>query len=125
VNARIVGAGLVLLVLFSGVETHGQRLRESEYRSLNTMAHEINFQKNGYVDVLLADQTVVVDNAFPMIWFADENEPERLDIDGMFTQRFGVRDALGDGNGMLMRTMETEWSFRVYPTQPFFAVQVG
>lgn len=97
----------------------------SEYRSLNTEFYQINIQKKGKVDVILGGVLPVVSNAYPMVWFADEREPDELDIDGRMTQRYRVEDRLGLGHGMMFRYKNCEWTLRTYPTQPFITVQVA
>ena len=96
-----------------------------EYRSLNTGAYEIAIQKNGRVDVALTSGEPVFLNAFPMVWFADKKEPEAIRLDGRYSQRFEVNDALGRGQGMRIRYRNIQWNLYAYPTKPYLAVQVA
>ncbi len=94
-----------------------------EYRSLNTGSYEIGIQKSGRVDVGLTSGEAVFINAFPMVWFADEKEPEEARLDGRFSNRFEVNDRLGRGQGMRIQYKQNLWALRTYPTKPFFAAQ--
>ncbi len=96
-----------------------------EYRSLNTDYYELAIQKNGRIDVALSSGETVFLDAFPMVRFEGDEKPEALKIDGRWSQRYEVNDALGRGNGMLLKYKNCEWSIRAYPSKPFFAVQVA
>lgn len=96
-----------------------------EYRSLNTGAYEIAIQKNGRIDVALVSGAPVFLNAFPMVWFADKKEQETIRLDGRYSQRFEVNDALGRGQGMRIRYKDVQWTLRAYPTKPYLAVQLA
>lgn len=95
-----------------------------EFRSLNTETYHIAIQKNGELDVTLASGEPVFDDAFPMVWIEGDRGPGAMAVDGTWSERFPVRDALGEGNGMALRKKECTWLLRTYPTQPFMAVQV-
>lgn len=96
-----------------------------EYRSLNTDQYQISIQKSGRADVALSSGQQVFHNAFPMVRFAGDTEPKALKVDGRWSERYDVDDALGVGNGMLLRYKDCEWSIRAYPSKPFLAVQVA
>lgn len=96
-----------------------------EFRSLNTDLYEIAIQKNGRIDVALANGELIFENVLPMIWFEGEDAPEKLPVDGRWGGRFPVDDKLGRGNGVVVAHKSTEWALRVYPSQPFYAVQVA
>ena len=96
-----------------------------EYRSLNTDTYAIVIQKNGRLDVSLADGSAVFENAFPMVWFEGKGAPELLAVAGRSSERFEVRDALGQGHGMRLLKDETVWSLHAYPTETYFSVQVA
>ncbi len=97
----------------------------TEYRSLNTETYEIAIQRNGRVDVILVSGEPAMTNAFPMVWIDGKGAPETLPVDGRFSEREAVNDPLGRGQGVMLLKDECEWNIRAYPTQPFFAVQVG
>ena len=96
-----------------------------EYRSLNTDYYQFAIQKNGRVDVALGSGEPVFLNAFPMVRLEGERSAEALKIDGRWSQRYEVDDVLGQGNGMLLKLKNCEWTIRAYPSKPFFAVQVA
>ncbi|MFP6596973.1 MAG: hypothetical protein VCC01_05910 [Candidatus Hydrogenedentota bacterium] len=96
-----------------------------EYRSLNTGTYEITIQKNGRVDVALTSGEPVYLNAFPMVWFANKKAPRAIRLDGRYSQRFEVNDALGRGQGMRIRYNDVQWTLRAYPTKPYLAVQLA
>lgn len=124
--SRGIAAVCGVLVALAGVAAQGQFYRPGEkYRSLNTALYEIAVQKNGRLDVSFVDGEPIFTNVFPMVWFADEEKPELLTLDGRFSGRFAVDDALGRGQGMRIARDTVEWALRAYPTQPFFAVQVA
>ena len=102
-----------------------QANRGTEYRSLNTDVYHIAIQKNGEIDVMLGGVTPSIFDAFPMVWFEGEREPEPIPTDGRWTLRNRVEDRIGDGQGMVQQFKALEWSLRAYPTRPFFAVQVA
>lgn len=99
--------------------------RSREFRSINTVAYELSVQRNGRLDIALASGVPVFDDAFPMVQLVGERRPTLLDVDGRFSQRYAVRDPLGEGQGMILAEGNCEWSIRTYPTQPFFAIQVS
>ncbi len=122
--ARVLPAVIVLGSLpCAGVSA--QTNRGKEYRSLNTELYHIEIQKNGEIDVFLGGTAGSMYDVFPMIWFDGEPEPERIKTDGRWTQRSGVEDRLGDGQGMVQQYKALNWSLRAYPTRPFFAVQAA
>ncbi len=96
-----------------------------EYRSLNTDYYQLAIQKNGRIDVALSSGQSVFLDAFPMVRFEGKRSAEALKVDGRWSQRYEVDDALGRGNGMLLKFKNCEWTIRAYPTKPFFAVQVA
>lgn len=95
-----------------------------EFRSLNTESYEIAVQKNGRLDVVLANGEPVFTNVFPMVWFEQKDAPKLLTVDGRYSQRFEVNDRLGQGQGMLLKKDECEWYLHAYPSKPFLAAQV-
>lgn len=96
-----------------------------EYRSLNTDYYQFAIQKNGRIDVALSSGQSVFLDAFPMVRFEGKRSAEALKVDGRWSQRYEVDDALGRGNGMLLKYKNCEWTIRAYPSKPFFAVQVA
>lgn len=93
-----------------------------EYRSLNTGVYEIGIQKNGRLDVGLSSGEAVFINAYPMVWFEGDKEPEEARLDGRQSNRFEVNDRLGRGQGMRIQYKQNLWTLRSYPTKPFLAV---
>ena len=122
---RLIAATAVILGLAEGAAQAQFYRPGQEYRSLNTSLYEIAIQKNGRLDVTFVDGDPIFTNVFPMVWFADKDEPELLPVDGRFSGRYAVDDALGRGQGMVLAHKTVEWALRTYPTQPFFAVQVA
>lgn len=122
-----IGLGVVLASLWCVSPTFAQLTYRpgQEYRSLNTDFYQIAIQKRGRLDVALSSGDVVFQDVYPMVRFADEEKPERLKIEGRWSQRYAVDDALGVGQGMLIRYKNCEWSIRAYPSKPFLAVQVA
>lgn len=96
-----------------------------EFRTINTARYEVSIQKNGRIDVLTPSGEAIFDDVFPMVWLADEDGPEPLDIDGRWSERKRVSDRLGAGHGMALRKGDCEWSIRTYTTQPFLVAQVA
>ena len=96
-----------------------------EFRSLNTDLYEVAVQKNGRIDLALANRELVFANAFPMVWFEGEEAPEPLTVDGRWSERMPVDDRLGQGQGMRLAKKDCEWHLRAYPGKPFLAVQVA
>lgn len=96
-----------------------------EFRSLNTGLYQISIQKNGRVDVSAASGEPIFANAYPMVWFADDKKPEAVRIDGRYSQRFEVNDALGRGQGMRIRFKNIQWTLHAYPTKTYFTVQMA
>ncbi len=96
-----------------------------EFRSLNTDLYELGVQKNGRVDLALATREFVFANAFPMVWFAGEDAPGMLAVDGRWSERTAVDDRLGQGQGMRLAKKDCEWHIRAYPGKPYLAVQVA
>lgn len=94
------------------------------YRTLSTDIFEVWIQKNGRTDIVHLDGSAIFDNACPMIQFADEEEAEQLPVDGRYTSRAEVDDALGEGNALIFSKKDCEWHIRVYPGKPFFTAQV-
>lgn len=93
------------------------------FRALTTDRYEIAVQKSGRVDVYFANLENIFDEACPLVQLDGEETPEALDINGRSTERVGVNDALGEGQGLLFSTKECAWRIHSYPTQPFFTVQ--
>lgn len=119
---------LVCLALFIILPAHAQLLQYKpgrEYRSLNTASYEISIQKNGRLDIALASGAPVFLNVFPMIQKAKDKEPKAIRLDGRYSQRFEVNDALGRGQGMRIRYKDVQWTLRAYPTKPYLAVQLA
>lgn len=96
-----------------------------EVRSLNTATYQIAVQRNGRLDVALTSGELVFENVFPMVWFAEEEKPKRLKVDGRLSNRFAVNDRFGTGQGIVLKKDNCEWYIRAYPAQPFFAVQAA
>ncbi len=125
---RLLRAGTVLLLALASTSTALAQFTYrpgQEYRSLNTDYYQLAIQKNGRIDVALSSGDIVFLDAFPMVRFEGDEKPEALKIDGRWSQRYEVDDALGRGNGMLLKYKNCEWSIRAYPSKPFFAVQVA
>ena len=75
--------GLVLVILIAaGCVTSPLYRPGQEFRTINAAEYEIAVQKNGRVDVLLRSGQVLLANAQPMVWYADEDKPEALPIMG-------------------------------------------
>jgi hypothetical protein len=96
----------------------------SEVRTINTATYAFNVQKNGRVDVEHVAYGVIMENAFPMVRFADEEDPELLRLKGLASARTPVKDRLGEGQGFQFTGKDAVWLLRSYPTQPFFTVQL-
>jgi len=119
-------AAAILVCLIAAEPASAQPMGKSkEYRSLNTDLYKISIQKDGRLDVFLADDTPVILDVFPMVWFDGDGEPDRMKIAGRWTERLAVEDKLGQGQGVVHVHKGLEWSLRAYPTRPFFAVQLG
>lgn len=99
--------------------------KSKEYQSLNSDLYKISIQKDGRLDVSLATDVPVITDVFPMVWFEGEDEPERMQTKGGWTERYLVEDKLGQGQGIHHQYKGTLWSLRAYPTRTFFAVQLG
>ncbi|HPA05506.1 MAG TPA: hypothetical protein PLB67_13785, partial [Candidatus Hydrogenedentes bacterium] len=119
------GVIVLLALAISGCQTSPVYRPGQEYRTINAAEYEIAIQKNGRVDVLLRSGQVVLANAQPMVWYAEEDAPELLPVLGRLTVREQVNDRLGQGQGMLFKQKECEWAIRVYPDKPFFTCQVA
>ncbi len=118
--------GIVMIVLSVQVLAASPMYRPAqEYRTTTAASYEIAIQKNGRIDVTLRTGDPVFMNVYPMIWFADEDEPEPLATDGRYTTREEVNDRLGKGQGVVMDYKGCEWNHCVYPTEPYFTVQVA
>lgn len=96
-----------------------------EYRTTTASTYEVRIQKNGRLDVTLATGEPVFMNVYPMVWLEGEEAPEPLRTDGRSTAREEVNDRLGKGQGVAMDYKESKWSHRVYPTEPYFTVQLA
>jgi len=97
-----------------------------EYKTVTTDQYEISVQKNGRTDVNLVSRAPVFSNAYPMIWLEGEEAPRPMAIDGRWSERQGVNDPLGEGNGIRFMRKDTEWILRTYPpAQPFLVAQVA
>ena len=96
-----------------------------KHRTVTAGSYQVQVQKNGRLDVVLSSEMPIVENAFPMVWFDGEEEPEPLPIDGRWSQRRLVRDPLGEGPGMEFSKRTCLWIIRTYPTKPFLVVQVA
>ncbi len=121
----LLAAGILAAAPLSGFAAEPSVLGPGKvYRTINSDAYEVLIQKNGRTDVCLLDHTPVLDNLYPMILFADEEEPRALSVDGRYTMRVEVDDALGEGQGVLFGKKGCEWRLCAYPTQPFLTAQV-
>lgn len=96
-----------------------------EHRTVTAASYQVSIQKNGRVDVTLNTGDPAFMNVYPMIWFEGEDSPEPLQIDGRHTSYQEVSDRLGNGQGMIVDYKGCEWSQRIYPTDPYFTVQVA
>lgn len=96
-----------------------------DHRTINTDTYTIVVQKNGRIDLILPSGEVIVDDAYPAVWMAGEDQPRPLPIEGRQTSREPVRDMLGQGQGMFFRKDGAEWVVRSYITQPFITVQAA
>jgi hypothetical protein len=94
-------------------------------RTVSTASYQLVVQNNGKVDVLLNSGLAVFDNAFPVVWLEGEEEPEPMRVSGRTSVRTPVRDALGAGQGITMRSAEAEWALRAYPVEKYFVVQAA
>ena len=93
-------------------------------RTMTTDVYSLGIRNNGHVDVVLADGNPVFTDAAPMVWFEGEDQPERLRLGARYTGRQSVRDALGQGHGMLFARSDCVWELRTYPTKPYLAVRL-
>lgn len=119
---------LLALLCIATSDTHSAGLSYRpgrEFRSLNTEAYEISVQRNGRLDVLLANGEPVFTNVFPMVWFDQEDKPVLLSVDGRYSQRFEVNNRLGRGQGMILKKDKCEWLLHAYPSKPYLAVHVA
>jgi hypothetical protein len=121
---NLLAVGALFLSLHADAQRYGYRPGQ-EYRSLNTDSYEIAIQKNGRLDVAHASGDAIFLDAYPMVWIEGENKPERFKLDGRFSQRHGVNDRLGQGQGMLIKFKSVEWTLNAYPSKPYMAVQVA
>ncbi|NIA14093.1 MAG: hypothetical protein GWP08_08425 [Nitrospiraceae bacterium] len=121
----IRGAAVLVVFLSLGAWSQGLSYRPGrEFRTINTDSLEISVQKNGRTDVLLTSGHPVFANAYPMVWIDGEEEPEPLKIDGRWTARQPINNALGRGNGIFFKKGNCEWGIQVYPAQPFITAHV-
>ena len=95
------------------------------YRTITTDAYQLSIQKNGLTHVLLASGEPVFLDVNPLVWFDGENAPRKLDVDGRLTQRTGIHNYLGEGQGLMFKKGNAEWFLHAYPTKPFMTVQVA
>jgi hypothetical protein len=122
-RAWLVAALAAALVMAAPV--HAMFRPGQEHRSVSAARYRLAVQNNGRVDVLLRNDDAVFDDAYPMVWLDGEDAPEPLPLAGRLSGRAPVADAVGHGQGIVLRKKTCEWSLRVYPDQPFFAVQTA
>ncbi len=123
--ATVVAVLLALLLCFNAVGMDGRFRPRQTYRTISTASYDMIFHRGGPISVNLRTGEPIFEMAFPMVWLEGEDSPKRLSVDGRWSMRDIVRDALGEGQGMTLRRQDCEWSIRTYPTQPFFGVQVA
>lgn len=118
---------LLVALLCINMIAHAQLFQrgKKELRTTSAGSYQLSVQKNGRVSVLLSSEEAVFENAGPMIWFEGENAPRAIDVAGRESGREDVSDALGKGQGMTLQNDECTWSLRVYPAEPYFAVQAA
>ena len=117
-------AAILLLITAGMVFAQPAPSPPKAYRVVATDRYELSVQKSGRVNVYFANHQPVFEEACPLVQFADEEDPVPLDINGRYTERVEVRNALGEGQGLLFSTKECAWRVNSYPTQSFFTVQV-
>lgn len=125
IKTKTLGIACAVIAAVWGCNTGPIYRPGQEYRTINAAEYEIAMQKNGRVDVLLRSGQVLLANAQPMVWYADEKEMEELPILGRYSLRDQVNDRLGQGQGVVFKRKECEWAIRVYPDKPFFTCQVA
>lgn len=120
------GAGVLVLFALSSSGLAAPLYRPAqEYRTTTAASYEVGIQKNGRIDVTLPTGDPVFMNVYPMVWFDGETAPEPMRTDGRHTAREEVNDRLGKGQGVVMEYKECKWNHRVYPTEPYFTVQLA
>lgn len=117
-------AALSAIILIASASAAPLYRPAQEYRTTSASSYEVGIQKNGRIDVTLPTGDPVFMNVYPMIWFEGEDAAKPLRIDGRYTTRQDVNDRLGKGQGVVMDYKDCTWSHRVYPTEPYFTVQL-
>ena len=117
---------VTLVTLLANSAAHGQPLfgGSKEYRSTSTDVYTLKIQKNGRTDVSFINGKPIFDDVHPEVWYDGKDEPSALSVDGRYTMREGIKNPLGEGQGMIYAKGNCEWHIQAYPTQPFFTVQV-
>ncbi|MBI2424856.1 MAG: alpha-galactosidase [Candidatus Hydrogenedentes bacterium] len=93
------------------------------FRVVATDSYTVNVQKNGRIDVNRLDNSPIMGNASTGVRYGGEDEIHTLGLAGQSSGRFEVRDALGQGKGVMLQSGRCEVYIRAYPTQPFLTVQ--
>jgi hypothetical protein len=98
-------------------------LPERTIRTVNTDLYEVYVQRNGGASVHLVTGAKVFENVFPMVQREGDALPKPVAVDGRFTARLEVKDALGQGQGLVLAEPGSRWAIRAYPTRPYICVQ--
>ncbi|MDZ4861011.1 MAG: alpha-galactosidase [Candidatus Hydrogenedentes bacterium] len=122
---RTIALCLAALCALSAAHAQLFSRPKEELRTISAGAYFVSIQKNGKINVLRNEGNTVFELVQPTIWFDGEEAPEPISIAGHLSGRGDVSDALGKGQGMTLESEGCTWSIRVYPSEPYFTVQVA
>ena len=94
------------------------------FRQISSESFSVVVQKNGRVDVTLMDGTTIFDDVQPMVKLVGQEKLVELPVGPAFSTRQEVRNALGQGPGMLFSQQSCAWVVETYVTQPFLTVRL-
>ncbi len=98
--------------------------RTKPFRQISSESFSVVVQKNGRVDVTLMDGTTIFDDVQPMVKLVGQEKLVELPVGPAFSTRQEVRNALGQGPGMLFSQQSCAWVVETYVTQPFLTVRL-
>lgn len=121
---KLTGLALALAIVIAIPAVANPFFRpEKVQRTINTGEYQLAIQKNYQLDLRRADGSPIVDNGFPAVQFEDgAQRPLRLNY--RESNRVTIRNALGQGNGLLFRGRDMEYLVATYPTQPFITIDL-
>ena len=95
-----------------------------EMRTLSTDYYTLSIQKNGRIDLVLANMHELFSNVRPLVWLEGEEAPHEMKIHGKRSYRQEVNTVLGQGQGMVLECDEGQWVIHAYPGKPFLVAQI-